>query len=113
MSELTRLTITDALAQLRAKQISAVELTQAYLQRIDQFEPSLHAYITVTPERALADAEAADKARASGDDRPLLGIPLAIKDVMSTRGVETTCGSPASPPQPEMSSRQAKKRGRR
>ena len=93
MAELTQLTISEALAQLSAKTISAVELTRAYLDRIAQLEPTLHAYITVTRERALADAQAADQARAAGDDRPLLGIPLAIKDVISTKGVETTCGS--------------------
>ncbi len=93
MAELTQLTISEALAQLSAKAISAVDLTRAYLDRIEQLEPTLHAYITVTRERALADAQAADQARAAGDNRPLLGIPLAIKDVISTKGVETTCGS--------------------
>jgi aspartyl-tRNA(Asn)/glutamyl-tRNA(Gln) amidotransferase subunit A len=93
MTDLTQLTLSDALAQLRAKSISAVELTQAYLQRIEQAEPNLQAYLTITPERALKDAQAADDARVQGDDRPLLGIPLAIKDVLSTHGIETTCGS--------------------
>ncbi|MCC6614320.1 MAG: Asp-tRNA(Asn)/Glu-tRNA(Gln) amidotransferase subunit GatA [Anaerolineae bacterium] len=93
MTDLTHLSIADALAKLRAKSISAVELTQAYLSRIEQLEPKISAYITVTAERALKDAEAADQARASGDERPLLGVPMAIKDVLSTTGVETTCGS--------------------
>ena len=93
MTDLTQLSITEALAQLRAKTISAIDLTRAYLTRIEQLEPAISAYITVTSERALKDAEAADKARAAGDDRPLLGIPMAIKDVLSTTGVETTCGS--------------------
>jgi aspartyl-tRNA(Asn)/glutamyl-tRNA(Gln) amidotransferase subunit A len=94
MTDLTQLTITDALDKLRAKAISAVELTQAYLDRIDQLEPTIQAYITRTPEKAIEAAQAADAARAAGDEeRPLLGIPLAIKDVLSTTDVQTTCGS--------------------
>ncbi len=93
MTDLTELSVADALAKLRAKAISAVELTQAHLDRIAAVEPSIHAYITVTPELALEAARAADAALAQGDRRPLLGVPLAVKDVLSTAGVETTCGS--------------------
>ncbi len=93
LTELTDLTLSQLLSQLRARAISAVELTRAYLERIQALNPTLQAYLTVTAERALADAEAADRARAAGDDRPLLGVPLAIKDVLSTQGIETTCGS--------------------
>lgn len=93
MTDLTDLTMSEALAKLRAREISAVELTRAHLDRIAEIEPSVHAFITQTPERALQDAEAADKAIAAGENRPLLGAPLAIKDVLSTRGIETTCGS--------------------
>ena len=93
MTDLTQLTISAALGKLKSREISAVELTQAYLDRIEQLEPTIHAYITRTADRALTDAKNADAARASGDERALLGIPLAIKDVISTEGIETTCGS--------------------
>lgn len=93
MTALTELTITQALQKLHAREISAVELTRAYLERIDKHNPNLYAYLTVTSEAALQAAQAADHARTIGDDRPLLGIPIAIKDVLSTKGVETTCGS--------------------
>jgi aspartyl-tRNA(Asn)/glutamyl-tRNA(Gln) amidotransferase subunit A len=93
MTELTDLTISGALAKLRAREISAVELTRAHLERIMQVDPQIQAYLTVTADVALKAAEQADQARAAGEDRPLLGIPMGIKDVISTRGVETTCGS--------------------
>jgi aspartyl-tRNA(Asn)/glutamyl-tRNA(Gln) amidotransferase subunit A len=93
MTQLTELTITQALDKLRAKEISSVELTKAYLAQIDKLDSTLNTYLTVTADRALRAAESADKARAAGEDKPLLGIPLGIKDVFSTCDVETTCGS--------------------
>jgi aspartyl-tRNA(Asn)/glutamyl-tRNA(Gln) amidotransferase subunit A len=93
MADLTQLTLTQALEQLRKRAISAVELTRAYLERIEQLNPTLGAYLTITSDQALARAQAADQARAAGDDKPLLGVPLAIKDVLSTQDIETTCGS--------------------
>ncbi|MCB0088908.1 MAG: Asp-tRNA(Asn)/Glu-tRNA(Gln) amidotransferase subunit GatA [Caldilineaceae bacterium] len=92
-SQLYELTIQQALAGLRQKEFSALELTQALLARIEQVEPSVHAYLTVTKERALADAEQADRRRSQGEEAPLLGIPLAIKDIFATAGIRTTCGS--------------------
>ncbi len=92
-SPLTALTLTDAQAQLRSRALTAVALTRAYLDQIDAQDATLHAYLTVPTERVLAQAEAADRALDAGDDRPLLGIPLALKDILSTEGVETTCGS--------------------
>jgi len=89
----TGLTLTQAREALRRRELSAVELTQAALDRIAALDPLLGAFLTVTPERALNAAAAADRALAAGDERPLLGIPLAVKDVLSTAGVQTTCGS--------------------
>ena len=90
---LHHLTIHQARAALRSGEISAVELTQALLARIAATEPQVHAYLTVTADHALAQAEEADRRRQQGEDAPLLGIPLAIKDVLATEGIETTCGS--------------------
>ncbi len=73
--------------------MSAVELTQAVLERVAAVEDSVKAFITLTPDVALAQAEQADKALAAGKGGPLTGIPVAIKDVLCTRGVRTTCGS--------------------
>jgi aspartyl-tRNA(Asn)/glutamyl-tRNA(Gln) amidotransferase subunit A len=97
MTKLTELTIHQALAKLHSREISAVDLTKAYLRRIEELNGTLNAYITVTTDHALAAAEAADKLRAAdptaAQAKPLLGIPLGIKDVLSTQGVQTTCGS--------------------
>jgi len=93
VSELHDLTIHEALALLTTKEISAVELTQALLTRIAVVEPAVRAYLRVLPEYALEQARYADQRRAEGDTALLLGIPMAIKDAFSTRGVETTCGS--------------------
>ncbi len=90
---LTDLTLSEARAALRAGAITAVALAQAHLERIRALEPDLHAYLTVTEDLALQAAEDADRRRANGDESPLLGIPLAIKDVLMTRGVPTTAGS--------------------
>ncbi len=90
---LTDLTLTEARQKLRAGDLTAVELTQAHLDRIRALDPQVCAYLTVTAEQALAAAEHADQRLQQGDDTPLLGIPLAIKDVLMTRGVQTTCGS--------------------
>jgi aspartyl-tRNA(Asn)/glutamyl-tRNA(Gln) amidotransferase subunit A len=79
---------------LHEKEISAVELTESVLERIDEKEGTINAYISVRREDALKDAAAADIRLARGDtDSPLIGIPIAIKDIICTRGIETTCGS--------------------
>ena len=79
--------------RFRARELSPVDLTTALLRRIERLEPVLHAFVTVTADRALADAKAAEAALARGDGRPLLGIPVAYKDLYATRGIRTTAGS--------------------
>ncbi len=90
---LYELTIHEALAGLRTGEFSAVTLTQALLDRIDAVDSRVKAYLTVTREQALTRAQQADERRARGEDAPLLGVPVAIKDVLATEGIETTCGS--------------------
>jgi len=92
-TDLHTLTISAARAGLRAGEYTSVELTQALLDRINAVDPQVKAYLTVTAERALAQAAQADARRRQGEDAPLLGVPLAIKDVLATQGIETTCGS--------------------
>ena len=90
---LYELTIHAAWAALQRGDFSAVELTQSLLDRIAQVDGQVNAYLTVTAELALAQAAAADVRRSCGETAPLLGIPLAVKDVLCTEGVRTTCGS--------------------
>jgi len=78
---------------LRAKKFSSRELTQHYLGRIGRHDPALNSYITVTADRALAQAAAADARLAAGQGSALTGIPLAQKDIFCTSGVRTSCGS--------------------
>lgn len=87
------LTITEALQKLKSGEISSVELTKAYLDRIEKYGKELNCYITVTPERAMADAAASDARYASGTALPLDGMPIGMKDLFATRGIRTTAAS--------------------
>ena len=91
------LTLADLALGLERRDFSSVELTQHFLDRIARYDNAsnggLNSFITVTPERALAQAVAADTARSNGTAGLLAGIPLAQKDIFCTQGVKTTCGS--------------------
>lgn len=86
-------TLSELVQALSSKTISSLELTKAYCERIEKLNPTLNAFISVTKELALEEAKKADTQRAKGDHSPLLGIPIAHKDILCTRGVKTTCGS--------------------
>ncbi len=90
---LTDLTIAAAREGLRRREYSSRELTEAHLAAIEALNPRLNAFITITGERELTQADAADAAIARGEFAPLTGIPLAIKDLFCTEGIRTTAGS--------------------
>ena len=88
------LSIAQLAEQIRTRAVSPVEVTRAYLDRIHTLDSKLNSYITVTAERALQEAKAAEEQICNGTYlSPLHGIPLAHKDIIATKGVKTTCGS--------------------
>jgi aspartyl-tRNA(Asn)/glutamyl-tRNA(Gln) amidotransferase subunit A len=87
------LTIKQMNEKLHSGEITSVQLTQHYLDRISQYDGDLNAFVTVTPELAISMAEAADQKIAAGDAELLTGIPIAHKDIFCTDGVKTSCGS--------------------
>src|SRR5258706_8555827 len=88
-----RKTVAELSRQLAAREISSVELTRSYLERIERLNGTLNAFITVDPEKSLAQARAADERIARGDAAALTGIPIAHKDLFCAKGWLTTCGS--------------------
>ena len=93
-SELISLTAAETASKVASGEVSAVEVANAHLDRIGAVDERVHAFLYVDREGALAAADAVDKARAAGEQlSPLAGVPLALKDVMTQKGIPTTCGS--------------------
>lgn len=93
---LNQLTIKEAIGGLKDKKFSSVELTKACLEQIKKHNSTLNAFITITEKDALAQAKSADDLASQGlawEAKPLLGIPIALKDLFSTKGIKTTAGS--------------------
>jgi aspartyl-tRNA(Asn)/glutamyl-tRNA(Gln) amidotransferase subunit A len=92
-ADLKRLTLANAASLIRRKEISPVELVRTTLERIENLNERMRAFITVTAEEAIDQAKAAEREIVGGDTPPLQGIPLSIKDLFDTKGVRTTAGS--------------------
>lgn len=94
MSASKHWTVASIRTALEAKTVSARELTADFFSRIEKRNPELNAFLTLSPERAYAQAHRIDEMRSTGKELPpLAGVPVAIKDVISTRGIRTTCAS--------------------
>lgn len=93
MENILDMTLLEVQEVLRAREITAVELTQFYLERIRKHDGAVNAYLRTTEEEALKMAGDADGKIRQGEGRPLLGVPLGIKDIFCTKGIETTCAS--------------------
>jgi aspartyl-tRNA(Asn)/glutamyl-tRNA(Gln) amidotransferase subunit A len=93
MTALHQLTIKKIREGLSSRDFSATEVTKHFLRRINDINPNLNSYIVVDEEGALETAKKADIDISNGKNKPLLGVPIAHKDIFCTKGVKTTCGS--------------------
>lgn len=93
MASLHELTLSEAAKGLSRRDFSSAELVEGLLQRAEALNPGLNGFVFTNAAEARAAAKAADQARAAGDARPLLGVPLAVKDVLNVRGQPCRCGS--------------------
>jgi aspartyl-tRNA(Asn)/glutamyl-tRNA(Gln) amidotransferase subunit A len=92
-SQLHDMTLAQLRASLERGESSSAEITDAFLARIEETEPQIQSFITITAENAREQAKAADERRRRGEKGPMLGLPIGLKDLLCTRGVKTTCGS--------------------
>ena len=93
-SEIIKLSAAQIATELKNKNITSQEATQAHLDQIEKTEPKINAFITISGEEALKEAKAIDDRRAKGEDlHPLAGVPIAVKDIVVTKGIQTTAAS--------------------
>lgn len=91
--DLLKLTIKELREKLKNKEVTSVELTETFFKRIEEVEDKVEAFMLVTKDEAMEQAKAADERIAAGEDTPLLGIPVSVKDLFCTKDITTTCSS--------------------
>ena len=91
--EIEKLSVKEILELLDSNKVTSVDLVNAYFDRIDKYEDNIGAFVTLTKDYALDRAKKADEERKNGSKKALLGVPIAIKDNICTKGIKTTCAS--------------------